>query len=156
LTTSDLLDEHGDRAQVCELQFRRFGSTGDFSGELQTVRCLEDNVLLKQELSTPGRGRVLVVDAGGTYRCAVLGDNIAALARDNGWAAIVVNGCVRDLAGLREVGLPIKALGTNPRPSGKAGDGEIGATLQFGGATFRPGDTLVSDEDGLVVLPAQA
>jgi regulator of ribonuclease activity A len=154
VTTSDLLDEHGDRAQACELQFRRFGSTDDFSGEIQTVRCLEDNVLLKQELSSPGGGRVLVVDAGGSFRCAVLGDNIAALARDNGWAGVVINGCVRDLAGLRHVALPIKALGSNPRPSRKAGDGEVGVTLEFGGATFRPGDRLVSDEDGLVVLPS--
>lgn len=154
MTTSDLLDEHGDAAQVCELQFRRFGSTGDFSGEIQTVKCLEDNVLLKQELSKPGEGRVLVVDAGGSFRCAVLGDSIATLARDNGWAGIVVNGCVRDLAGLRVVGLPVKAVGSNPRPSRKTGDGEVGVTLELGGATFRPGDTLVSDEDGLVVLPA--
>ena len=96
-------------------------------------------MLLKERLSQPGEGRVLVVDGGGSYRCALLGDNIGGLAVGNGWAGIVVNGCVRDVAALAELPIGIKALGTNPRPSAKGGDGEVDVPVTFGGAEFRPG-----------------
>jgi regulator of ribonuclease activity A len=152
-TTADLLDEHGDRATVCELQLRRFGGADPFSGAIQTVQCFEDNVLLRQLLSTPGEGRVLVVDGGGSLRCALLGDQVATLGRDNGWAGVVLNGAVRDAAALRDVGLGVDALGTCPRRSSKTGEGQVGVPLEFGGITFRPGDVLASDEDGVVVLP---
>jgi regulator of ribonuclease activity A len=151
VTTADLLDEHPE-AQVCLLQLRSFG-TAAFSGRVATVRCFEDNVLLKQQLSEPGEQRVLVVDGGGSTRCALLGDNIAQLARDNGWAGLVLNACVRDAVALDELGFGIKAIGTNPRPSGKSGDGELGVAVTFGEATFEPGAQLYADEDGVVVLP---
>lgn len=125
-----------------------------FSGAIQTVRCFEDNVLLKAELSSPGDGRVLVVDGGGSYRCAVLGDNIGTLAVENGWAGVVLNACVRDVAALRELPAGILALGSNPKPSGKAGEGETGVAVEFGGCAFRPGDELHADEDGVLVLAA--
>jgi regulator of ribonuclease activity A len=118
--TSDVLDEHGDRAAVCLLPFRSFGAPA-FSGRVSTVRCHEDNVLLRRSASGPGEGRVLVVDGGGSLRCALLGDMIAKLALDNGWAGIVLNGCVRDSVALDALGLGVKALGTCPRPSGKQG-----------------------------------
>jgi regulator of ribonuclease activity A len=152
--TADLLDEHEDRAAVCELQLRRFGGTAPFSGAIQTVQCFEDNVLLRQELSTPGEGRVLVVDGGGSLRCALLGEQVATLGRDHGWAGIVLNGAVRDVAALRAVGLGVDAIGTCPRRSAKTGAGQVGMPLKFGGITFRRGDLLASDEDGVVVLPA--
>jgi regulator of ribonuclease activity A len=152
-STADLWDEHGDRASVCELQFRQFGGVRAFSGAIATVRCLEDNVLVKQRVAEPGAGRVLVIDGGGSFRCALVGDNVAGTALANGWAGLVINGCVRDVEALAGLALGIKALGANPRPSAKAGDGEIDAPVSFGGATFTPGATLFSDEDGILVLP---
>jgi regulator of ribonuclease activity A len=146
-----VLDEHGAAAAVCLLQFRSFGARA-FAGTVVTVRSVEDNVLLKQRLGEPGEGRVLVVDGGGSFACALLGDNIAALARDSGWAGIVINGCVRDSVALDELGLGVKALGTNPRPSRKEGAGELDVPVTFGGVTFEPGAQLWADDDGVVVL----
>jgi regulator of ribonuclease activity A len=152
-STADLLDDHGDEALVCVIQFHSFGASS-FAGAIATVRCDEDNVLVRQQAAQPGEGRVLVIDGGGSMRCALLGDSIASLARDSGWAGLVVNGCVRDTVALDELGLGVKALGSNPRPSGKAGAGEVGVPVSFGGITFTPGARLAADEDGVIVLPA--
>ena len=149
--TADVLDEHGELAAVCLLQFRGFGAPA-FSGPVATVRCPEHNVLLRRQLEQPGERRVLVVDGEGSPRCALLGDNLARLALDNGWAGIVVNGCVRDSAALDALGLGVKALGTNPRPSGNEARGEVDAAVSFGGVTFEPGALLYADEDGVVLL----
>jgi regulator of ribonuclease activity A len=151
-STADLLDQHGAVAAVCLIQFRSFGAAA-FSGPVATVRCDEDNVLLRREAESAGEGRVLVVDGGGSMHCALLGDNIAKLAADNRWAGVVINGCVRDAVALDELGLGIKALGTNPRPSRKDGTGEVGVPVAFGDITFTPGALLAADEDGVVVLP---
>ena len=151
-STSDLWDEHRERSIVCETQFRQFGGVRAFSGQVATVRCLEDNVLIKQRVAEPGNGRVLVVDAGGSFRCALVGDNVAGAALASGWAGLVIFGCVRDTDALAELAIGIKALGTNPRPSGKTGAGEIDVPVVFGAATFVPGDVLYSDDDGIVVL----
>ena len=153
-STADLLDEHPDDALVCQTAFRQFGAIASFSGAVSTVRCHEDNVLLKQQASTQGGGRVLVVDGGGSLRVALLGDMVAGLAAANGWVGLIVNGCVRDVAVLRHLPVGIKALGSNPRPSGKSGLGEIDVPVEFGGITFRPGAILTSDDDGIVVLDA--
>jgi regulator of ribonuclease activity A len=150
-STSDLLDEHGTDAGVCLIQFRSFGARS-FSGPIATVRCFEDNVLVRQRATEPGEGRVLVVDGGASMEYALLGDNIASLAQDAGWAGIVLNACVRDTAALDELGLGIKALGSNPRPSRKEGAGEIEVPVTFGGVTFAPGAQLYADEDGVIVL----
>lgn len=117
------------------------------------MRCFEDNVLLKATVSGPGNGRVLVVDGGGSMRCALLGDNIASIARDNGWAGVVLNACVRDSLALEVLGFGVKAIGTNPRPSNKEGEGDVDVPLSFGEVTFAPGMQLYADEDGVVVLP---
>lgn len=154
-STSDLWDAHRDTAVVCELQLRQYGGIHAFSGEIATVRCLEDNVLVRRRVGEPGNGRVLVVDGGGSFRCALLGGNVAGLALANGWAGLVINGCVRDVDALAGLAIGIKALGSNPRPSGKDGAGEIEVPVSFGGATFTPGAVLASDADGIVVLPAQ-
>ena len=151
-STADILDEHPDRALVCTLTFRQFGGHRAFEGPIGTVRCHEDNVLVKRRVAEPGEGRVLVVDGGGSFRVALLGDNVAGLARDNGWAGIVVHGCVRDAAALAGLDLGIKALGTCPRPSGKQGEGEVDVPVSFGGVIFHPGAMLHSDDDGIVVL----
>jgi regulator of ribonuclease activity A len=152
-STSDLWDVNRDSALVCELQFRQFGGSSAFSGRIATVRCHEDNVLVKQTVSAPGDGRVLVVDGGGSLRCALVGDNVAGLALENGWAGLVINGCVRDVDALAALALGVKALGSNPRPSGKDGAGEVEVPVSFGGATFTPGALLYSDADGILVLP---
>jgi regulator of ribonuclease activity A len=154
--TSDVLDEHGDRAAVCEIAFRQFGRLHAFEGPISTVRCDEDNVLVKLRLSEPGEGRVLVVDGGGSQRVALVGEMVASLARDNGWAGLVINGCVRDVSALRDLDVGIKAIGSNPRPSGKAGLGDADVPVTFGGVTFRPGDMLFSDDDGVVTLSARS
>jgi regulator of ribonuclease activity A len=151
VSTSDVYDRHPG-AVTCETQFRQFGRVSSFSGAIATVRCLEDNVLIRQALSQQGEGRVLVVDGGGSYRCALLGDTVAGLAVQNGWAGLIVNGCVRDVAALAALPVGIKALGTNPRPSGKTGEGELDVPVTFGGATFVPGNVLYSDDDGLVAV----
>jgi regulator of ribonuclease activity A len=151
-STSDVLDEHGPGAAVCLIQFRSFGAPS-FSGPVATVRCFEDNVLVRQRATEPGEGRVLVVDGGGSMEYALLGDNIASLAQDAGWAGIVLNACVRDTVALDELGLGVKALGSNPRPSRKEGAGEVEVPVIFGGVTFIPGAPLYADEDGVVVLP---
>jgi regulator of ribonuclease activity A len=150
-TTAEVLDDYGDRAAVCLLQFRSFGRAA-FSGRIATVRCFEDNVLLRRCLEEPGDGRVLVVDGGGSYRCALLGDNIANLALESGWAGIVIHGCIRDSPALQALNLGVKALGTNPRPSHKDGAGTVGVSLDFGSITFEPGALLYADEDGVVVV----
>jgi regulator of ribonuclease activity A len=125
----------------------------EFSGVIATVRCHEDNVLLREAVSEPGAGRVLVVDNSGSLRCALVGDRVAGLALANGWAGLVINGCVRDTPALAGLAIGIKAVGTNPRPSAKTGAGERDVPVNFGGATFTPGAMLVSDDDGIVVLP---
>jgi len=150
--TADVLDEQPE-AQVCLLELRAFGAAA-FSGPAATVRCFEDNVLLERQLTEPGDGRVLVVDGGGSRRCALLGDRIATLARDNGWAGLVIAGCIRDSVEVAALGIGIRALGTNPRRSGKTGAGETGVAVELGEAVFHPGDLVVADADGVVVVPA--
>jgi regulator of ribonuclease activity A len=151
-STSDLYDVHRERAIVCELPFRQFGAVHAFSGEIATVRCREDNVLLKERVAEPGDGRVLVVDAGGSFRCALAGEKVAGRALENGWAGLVINGCVRDVEALAALPIGIKALGASPRPSNKDGGGAVDVPVVFGAATFRPGAMLWSDEDGILLL----
>jgi regulator of ribonuclease activity A len=150
--TADVLDEHGDDAAVCLLPLRSYGGRTSFSGPIATVRCDEDNVLVKQRVGEPGEGRVLVVDGGGSLRVALVGDIVAGLARDNGWAGLVLNGCVRDVAALAQLDVGVVALGSNPRPSRKLGAGELDVPVSFGRVTFRPGATLYADLDGVVVV----
>ncbi|MEZ0073516.1 ribonuclease E activity regulator RraA [Planotetraspora sp. GP83] len=149
--TADLFDAHGDALSSCVTQFRSYGSRTRFSGQIATVRCLEDNALVKQVLATPGQGRVLVVDGGGSLRTALMGDLIAASAVKNGWSGVIINGAVRDTVALAALDLGVKALGSNPRKSAKHGLGEVGVPVSFGGVTFTPGEWLYSDEDGVVV-----
>ena len=130
----------------------QFGGQSTFFGRIRTVHCHEGNALLKSILSTPGDGAVLVSDGGGSLHTALMGDIIARLAVDNGWAGIVVNGAVRDVAVLRTLGIGIKALGSNPPKSRKTGTGDADVPVEFGGTTLVTGASLYSDEDGIVVL----
>jgi regulator of ribonuclease activity A len=151
IATADLYDERGDQLDSCDLQLRQYGGRRAFSGRIVTVRCHQDNALLKSILGEPGEGRVLVVDGGGSLHTALMGDVIASTAVENGWSGVVINGAVRDVAALRELDLGVKALGSNPRRSGKDGTGERDVPVAFGGVTFRPGAELFSDDDGILV-----
>lgn len=149
--TADLVDDIGAGVRSCDLQFRQFGGRTEFAGRISTVRCFEDNALLKAVLSEPGDGGVLVIDGAGSLHTALVGDIIAELGRSNGWAGLIVHGAVRDAATLRTLDIGIKALGTNPRKSAKTGAGERDVVVEFGGVTFVPGDIAHSDDDGIVV-----
>jgi regulator of ribonuclease activity A len=151
--TADLYDEHGERLGSCDTQMRQYGGRAAFAGPAITVACFEDNALLKSVLGEPGEGRVLVVDGGGSVHTALLGDVIGGLAAGHGWAGVIINGAVRDVAALRDLPIGIKAIGSNPRKSGKTGAGERDVAVEFGGCRFEPGALVVSDEDGIVVLP---
>ena len=149
--TADLVDEIGADVRSCDLQFRDLGGRVEFCGPVATVRCFQDNALLKSVLGEPGEGRVLVVDGGGSLHTALVGDVIAGLGRDNGWAGVVVHGAIRDAKMLGGMDFGCKALGTNPRKSTKTGEGERDVTVAFGGVEFSPGDVLYADADGIVV-----
>lgn len=151
--TADLVDEYGDDIGSCDTQLRQYGGVTSFRGPAVTVLCFEDNALLKSVLSEPGEGRVLVVDGGGSLHRALLGDVIGGLAVANGWAGVIINGAVRDVAALRDLPIGIKALGSNPRKSTKTGAGHRDGAIAFGGCRFVPGAEVVSDDDGIVVLP---
>jgi regulator of ribonuclease activity A len=150
--TADLVDEIGADVRSCDTQFRQFGAQSMFAGRIQTVRCFEDNALLKSVLSEPGERGVLVIDGGASLHRALVGDVIAGLGKANGWAGIIVNGVVRDAATLSTIDIGVKALGTNPRKSGKSGSGERDVEVEFGGITFVPGEVAYSDDDGIVVV----
>lgn len=150
--TADLVDDIGPDVRSCDVQFRQFGGRSQFAGPVTTVRCFQDNALLKSILSEPGDGRVLVVDGGGSLHTALVGDLIAELGRSNGWAGVIVLGAVRDAATLLTLDIGIKALGTNPRKSTKTGSGERDVVLHFGGVDFAPGEIAYSDDDGIVVV----
>ena len=149
--TADLCDRYGDRLQVAEPLFRDYGGRSAFAGRVETVRVLEDNALVRRILEGEGQGRVLVVDGQGSRRCALIGGRLAALAAANGWAGLVVNGCVRDVGEIAIAPLGVKALAACPRPPAKTGAGEQGVPVTFGGISFNPGDQLWGDHDGLVV-----
>jgi regulator of ribonuclease activity A len=149
--TADLVDAHSDVVKSCEAQFRQYGGRVRFHGPIRTVRSTEDNALLKQTLSTPGEGAVLVVDGGASLRCALVGDLIAGLGQKNGWAGLVIWGAVRDTMALATLDMGIKALGSNPWRSSKNGTGQADVPVSFGGVEFRPGHWLYSDEDGILV-----
>jgi regulator of ribonuclease activity A len=151
--TADIVDAHRDSGGIvsCELQFRQFGKRTSFAGPIRTLATREDNALLRELVSEAGNGAVLVVDGTGSLRTALVGDKIAGIAAANGWAGLVLNGAVRDRAMLRTIDIGIKALGSNPWTSAKAGTGSVDVPLEFGGATFAPGAWLYSDEDGIIV-----
>lgn len=149
--TADLYDQLEDRLRVCAPLFADFGGVRRFAGPVSTVKCFEDNSVVKAALAEPGDAKVLVVDAGGSTRCAMLGDMLAASAVQNGWRGVVMFGCIRDSADIAAMTLGVKALGTNPRKSEKRGEGQRDIPVSFGDITFRPGDFLYADEDGIVV-----
>lgn len=151
VATADLYDELEEGIQSLSLQLRSFGQRSAFDGPIRTVRCFEDNALVKSVLASPGAGAVLVIDGGGSLETALMGDLIAASAVANGWVGVVINGAIRDRVAIDALDLGVKALGTNPRKSAKLGTGERDVPLVIGGVVFRPGAHLYSDEDGILV-----
>ncbi len=154
-STADLCDAHND-IQVVQPLFHDFGGRRAFHGPIATVRIADDNTSVRALLEQPGAGRVLVVDNGGSLRCAVVGDQLATLLHDNGWAGIVVYGCVRDVAELAAESIGIKALAAHPRKSEKGlHTGHTGRVLEFAGARIAPDDWLYADTDGVLVSARQ-
>jgi regulator of ribonuclease activity A len=148
--TADLCDDHADQVQVCEPMFHAYGGRRSYYGPISTIRCLEDNSLVKEAIESPGHGRVLVVDGGGSRRRALLGDKLGLTAVRNGWAGVIVHGCIRDSAELGRMDLGIRALGTIPLRGEKRGEGERDVPVRFAGVTFRPGEHVYVDEDGII------
>ncbi len=149
--TADLYDAHGDSLRIMAPIFRDYGGHRAFSGPVVTLKAYEDNSLVRATLEEPGLARVLVVDGGGSLRCALVGDQLAELGVKNGWAGILVYGCVRDSAALATLPIGIKAVATNPRKSVKKGEGSRNAVLRFAEVVVYPGDYLYADGDGVVV-----
>ena len=154
IITPDICDAYPD-VEILDPIFVNFGGLEAFCGPIRTVKCFEDNSLVKQAVNEPGEGAVLVVDAGGSQRCAMLGDMLAEMALDNGWAGVVMYGCVRDVDVLAETKLGIQALGAHPRRSEKRGEGVRDIPVTFAGVTLRPGQWLYADNNGIVIANAR-
>jgi regulator of ribonuclease activity A len=151
IVTADLHDANEGRVAVCELQFRGFGRRPAFAGPCVTLKVHEDHRRVKEVLASPGQGRVLVVDGGGSLRVAVMGDILARMAAENGWAGVVVNGAIRDAAVIDGLEIGVKALGTVPRRGSVETGGAVDVPVSFGGVAFRPGDWVYADADGVLV-----
>lgn len=153
--TCDLCDDHKNDTdgdfRVLPPVFKDYGRRLKFAGQVSTVKCFEDNTLVKAAVDSPGNGRVLVVDGGGSLRRALVGGNLGKAAAKNGWAGVVVDGCVRDSAELAECDVGIRALALMPLPTEKRQEGQSDVAVQVQGVWVRPGDWLYADEDGIVV-----
>lgn len=149
--TADLCDAHPEQVRVADAVFRNYGGVERFAGSIDTLQVFEDNALVAEALGTPGHGRVLVVDGGGSLRTALVGGRLAAMAHKNGWAGVVLNGCIRDSVEIREIAIGVRALATSPLRGGKQGTGNRGEKVTFAGLTFTPGQYLYADQDGVIV-----
>lgn len=150
-TTPDICDDYLDHLQVLDPIFTEFGGKEKFSGEIVTIKCFEDNSVVKQTLATAGHGKVLVVDGGGSLRCALMGDLLGAMAVENGWQGVLIYGCVRDVEILKGMDLGVRALKSYPLKSNKRGEGQLNVMLRFASVSFEPGQFLYADENGIVV-----
>tara|TARA_R110002049_G_scaffold307901_2_gene510098 strand:- start:3536 stop:4012 length:477 start_codon:yes stop_codon:yes gene_type:complete len=150
-TTADLWDQHHALLLCADPIFRSFGAKKTFSGQIKTIKLFEDNSLARQQLESDGQGKVLVIDGGGSLRCALIGDQLAALAIQNNWSGIIVNGCIRDSQGIETMNAGIRALNTSPVKSIKRNTGLTDIPVKFGGVTFVPDDYVYVDPDGILV-----
>ena len=151
--TPDLCDEYPDLVQVVEPMFNNYGLHESFGGEIVTVKCFEDNSKVKELVDTDGKGKVMVVDGGGSMRHALLGDMLAEKAAKNGWEGLIIYGCIRDVDAIMETVLGVQALGTNPLKTDKRGLGDVNVTVKFGGVEFVPGQFVYADNNGVIVSP---
>ncbi|WP_105104170.1 ribonuclease E activity regulator RraA [Microbulbifer pacificus] len=153
ISTPDLCDEFPELVQVVEPMFINFGGKEQFGGQIVTIKCFEDNSLVRDLVAEEGAGNVLVVDAGGSMRRACLGDLLAEKAVQNGWEGIVMYGCIRDVDAISGLKLGVQALGSHPMKTDKKGVGERDIAVTFGGVTFKPGEYLYADNNGVIVSP---
>ncbi|MCC3649274.1 MULTISPECIES: ribonuclease E activity regulator RraA [Cytobacillus] len=149
--TADLCDEHSQELRICQQEFKSYGQKRKFSGPISTVRVFEDNVLVKESLESIPEGSVLVVDGGGSKRCALMGDRLGEIAQSRKLAGVIVYGCVRDTVELGRLDTGILALGSNPLKSRKEGKGDRSIPVTFGGIDWKPGEYVYADEDGVIV-----
>ncbi len=149
----DLCDQFPDLVQVVEPMLGNFGGREVFGGEIVTLKAFEDNSLVREQVALPGKGKVLVIDGGGSMRRAMLGDLLAEQAAKNGWEGVVINGCIRDVNAIGETDLGVAALGSHPMKTDKRGLGDLNVDVTFGGVTFRPGHYLYADNNGVLVSP---
>ena len=153
--TPDLCDEFeaelGKTVRVVAPMFQRYGGRTTFSGQIVTLKIFEDNSLVREAFAEDGKGKVLVVDGGGSMRCALVGDQLAILAHKNGWEGVVVYGCIRDSADINGIDMGVRALNTHPQKSIKKGVGDRDIAVTFGGVTFNPGEFLYAYDDGVLV-----
>jgi regulator of ribonuclease activity A len=150
-TTPDLCDAHPDEVRVADPIFRSYGGRDFFGGQIVTVRCFEDNSKVKELVATPGKGKILVVDGGGSLRRALLGDQLAQQAVANGWEGILINGCLRDVQIIATLDLGVQALASHPMKTEKRGIGDVDVAVSFAGLTFLPGEWLYADANGILV-----
>ena len=151
IKTADIVDLHDEKVVFCHMPLRLYGGRRGFHGHVATLKTFEDNALLRHYLEQPGKGKVLVVDGGSSTRVALVGDKFAEIARDNGWAGLVLNAAIRDVAEINAMDFGILALGSSPKKSSKASTGAVDVPISFGGVCFKPGHYLYADEDGLLV-----
>ena len=152
--TPDLCDAYPELVEVVEPMFSNFGGRDSFGGEIVTLKCFEDNSLVREQAEQDGHGKVLVVDGGGSLRCALLGDMIAEKAAKNGWEGMVIFGCVRDVDVLAQTDLGVQALASHPLKTEKRGLGDLNKVVTFGGVTFKPGGFIYADNNGIIVSPS--
>lgn len=149
--TADLCDDFDEQVQVADPIFFDYGGKISFCGKIHTLKIFEDNSLVRDALEQAGDGKVLIIDGGGSIRCALVGGNLGVLASKNGWMGIIVNGCIRDSEEIAAEPIGVKAIATNPRKSIKKGAGDENITVRFADVTFVPGQYVYADEDGIVV-----
>jgi regulator of ribonuclease activity A len=153
--TPDLCDQYeadlGKTVRVVAPMFQRYGGRTGFAGQIVTLKLFEDNSLVREAFAGDGKGKVLVVDGGGSLRCALVGDQLAILGNRNGWEGVVVYGCIRDSVDINGIDIGVRALNTHPQKTQKKGIGERDVAVTFGGVTFNPGEYLYADEDGILV-----
>jgi regulator of ribonuclease activity A len=150
-STPDLCDQYPELVRVVEPMLSNFGGREQFCGQITTIKCFEDNSLVKQLVGTSGEGRVIVVDAGGSLRRACLGDMLAEQAASNGWAGLIIYGCIRDVDQIRATDIGVQALGVHPMKTDKKGVGELDIPVTFGGVTFAPKDYVYADNNGIIL-----
>lgn len=150
-STPDLCDAYPNLVRVVEPIFTSFGGKTSFGGEIITVKCFEDNSVVKETAGTSGKGKVMVVDGGGSMRRALLGDLIAENAVKNGWEGFIIYGCIRDVDAIRKMDIGVKAIGVIPLKTEKRGIGDFNIPVSFGGITFNPGEFVYADNNGIIV-----
>ena len=150
-STPDLCDDFPDQVRVLDPLFSNYGAHSHFSGEIVTIKCFEDNSILKELVNTQGNSKVIVMDGGASLRRAILGDMLAEKASQNGWAGIVINGCIRDVDEIAQTQLGVKALNTHPMKTEKRGIGDLNVEVTFAGQTIKPGEWLYSDNNGIII-----